>query len=41
MPDADPFMSSIMARAAGFRVVVAAVMAACLWGAIWWAVSLP
>ncbi len=37
----DPFRGSLMARSAAARLAVAAGMIACLWLAIFWAVSLP
>ena len=37
----DPFLSSLMARASIHRLMAVAVLIACLWFAISWAVSLP
>lgn len=41
MLDSDPFLSSMLARPAAHRLIVAVALAGCLWLAIWWAVSLP
>ncbi len=37
----DPFLSSLMARAATVRLAAVAVVIACLWLAIAWAAALP
>ncbi|MGE5515198.1 MAG: hypothetical protein ACM31D_05200 [Bacteroidota bacterium] len=41
MPVSNPFLSSLMARAAVKRLAGVAAVLASLWVAIWWAVSLP
>jgi hypothetical protein len=37
----DPFLSSLIARAAHYRLIAVAGAIACLWLAILWAVWLP
>ncbi|HEY7763797.1 MAG TPA: hypothetical protein VIB38_02305 [Aestuariivirgaceae bacterium] len=37
----DPFLSSVIARAAVYRLMAVGAMIACLWLAILWAVWLP
>ncbi len=41
MSDRDPFLSSLMARSSLLRLMAVSAVAAGLWLAILWAVSLP
>jgi hypothetical protein len=40
-PSPDPFLSSVIASSAVYRLIAASTVIACLWLAILWAVSLP